>query len=115
MITPAGAQRREVLPPGRYLTTVPFTVLNGGIVLGRVLLDDFTDSLNFIFDTGCGGASLDSMTAANHKLKPTPSLLFVRGIGGELPQRLLENRRISMAGITLDSLTMQVNDYATAQ
>ncbi|HXB94916.1 MAG TPA: aspartyl protease family protein [Puia sp.] len=111
MTIPASAQRREVLPPNRYLTTVPFTVLNGGIVLGRVLLDDFTDSLNFIFDTGCGGVSLDSSTAERYKLKPRLSPLFIRGIAGQCPQRLLENSRLSMGGITLDSLSMQVNDY----
>lgn len=86
-------------------------VLNGGIVVGKVRLDSFPDSLNFIFDTGCGGVSLDSTTAVRYHLKPRASSLFIRGIGGELPQRLLEGRSLSVGGITLDSLTMQVNDY----
>ncbi|HEV9035086.1 MAG TPA: aspartyl protease family protein [Puia sp.] len=111
IIRPARAQRKEVLPADRFLTAVPFMVLNGGIVVGKVRLDSFPDSLNFIFDTGCGGVSLDSTTAVRYHLKPRASSLFIRGIGGELPQRLLEGRSLSVGGITLDSLTMQVNDY----
>jgi hypothetical protein len=108
---PARAQRKPTLSDDRLLTTVPFTVLNGGIVMGKVLLNPFPDTLNFIFDTGCGGISLDSTTAAYYKLKPRTSPLFIRGIAGELPQRLLEGMSISVSGITLDSLTLQVSDY----
>lgn len=86
-------------------------VLNGGIVVGKVRLDSFPDSLNFIFDTGCGGISLDSTTASRFGLKPQVSSQFIRGIGGELPQRLVQGQRLSIGGVALDSLTMQVNDY----
>jgi len=110
LVRPARAQR-PIVPADRLLTTIPFTVLNGGIVLGRVRLDSFPDSLNFIFDTGCGGVSLDSTTAAYYHLKPRTSPLFVRGIAGEIPQRLLEGRSLAIGGITLDSLTLQVSDY----
>ncbi|HVS96460.1 MAG TPA: aspartyl protease family protein [Puia sp.] len=108
---PARGQRNRSLSPDRFLTTIPFTVLNGGIVLGKVQLDSFPDSLNFIFDTGCGGVSLDSTTAVAFGLKPITSPLFVRGIAGELPQRLVGGRSLSVGGIRLDSLTLQVNNY----
>lgn len=111
MIRPARAQRKPFLPDDRLLTTIPFTVLNGGIVLGKVRLDPFPDTLNFIFDTGCGAVSLDSATAAFYKLQPKTSALFVRGIAGQLPQRLLSGMSISVGGVTIDSLTIQVSDY----
>src|ERR1700750_41665 len=54
---PGRAQDSESgLPEKRYLSTFRFQVLNGGIILGKVKMKGFPDSLNFIFDTGCGGA-----------------------------------------------------------
>src|ERR1700679_1260673 len=78
----ATAQDNAVLPPARFLTSIPFTILNGGIILGKVRVDSFPDSLNFIFDTGCGGISLDSLTADRLKLTPRLSPNTIRGIGG---------------------------------
>jgi hypothetical protein len=111
ILQPAQAQTTDLLPPDRYLTSIPFRVLNGGIILGRARLDSFPDSLNFIFDTGCGGASLDSATASHFGLVPRESTYFVRGIAGKCPQRLVEGSRISLGGITLDSISLQVSDY----
>ena len=99
------------LPERRYLTTFRFRVLNGGIILGRVKMNDFPDSLSFIFDTGCGGASLDSGTCDHFKLTPQLSPFYIRGIAGKYQQRLLQGMSLSIGGLTLDSLTMQVNDY----
>ena len=99
------------LPQKRYLSTLRFQVLNGGIILGKVKMNDFADSLNFIFDTGCGGVSLDSLTCSRLKLTPVPSPNMIRGIAGTCKQHILEGMRLSIAGVTLDSLTMQVNDY----
>ncbi len=112
LVRPANAQVNEDgMPADRYLTTLRFRVLNGGIILARVRLGNFPDSLNFIFDTGCGGASLDSATAASFKLIPKTSPYFIRGIAGTCPQRTLDSMSLTLADIRLDSLTMQVNDY----
>lgn len=109
---PASAQDSESgLPEKRYLTTFRFQVLNGGIILGKVKMNNFPDSLNFIFDTGCGGVSLDSATCEHFKLSPESSPNVIRGIAGKCQQRLLQGMSVSIGGITLDSLTMQVNDY----
>jgi hypothetical protein len=48
--------RAPNLPTDRFLGSIRFRVLIGGIILGKVRLGDFSDSLNFIFDTGCGGS-----------------------------------------------------------
>lgn len=109
---PANAQDVESgLPAKRYLSTFRFQVLNGGIILGKVKLDNFPDSLNFIFDTGCGGASLDSTTCQHFNLSPTLSPNMIRGIAGTCHQRILQDMTLAIGGVTLDSLMMQVNDY----
>ncbi|HEV3413975.1 MAG TPA: aspartyl protease family protein [Puia sp.] len=99
------------LPTDRFLGSIRFRVLIGGIILGKIRLGDFPDSLNFIFDTGCGGVSLDSLTALRLKLVPHPSSLTVRGIAGTRPEELLDGMRLHFGNVTLDSLTMQVNNY----
>ena len=105
------AQEDNGLPENRYLTSFRFRTLNGGIVIGKVKVNDFPDSLSFLFDTGCGGASLDSMTAVHYKLTPELSPNYIRGIAGRCQQRLLQGMKIALGGLTVDSLTMQVNDY----
>jgi hypothetical protein len=99
------------LPSKHYLTSLRFRVLNGGIILAKVKMNNFPDSLNFIFDTGCGGVSLDSTTCAQFKLQPVLSPNMIRGIAGTCHQRLLQGVSLSIGNITVDSLTMQVNDY----
>src|ERR1700728_2556588 len=104
----AAAQDWDGIPADRYLTTIHFRMLIGGIILGKVQIGDFPDSLNFIFDTGCGGVSLDSTTAQRLKLAPRLSSYVIRGIAGVRPQRLLDDMRLRVGRISMDSLTMQV-------
>ncbi len=63
---PAFAQETFVQPPARLLTTFPFRLFTGGVMILRARLDSFPDSLNFILDTGSGGISLelDHLSAA---------------------------------------------------
>src|SRR5580704_19033148 len=110
-IRSAMAQDEDWIPANRHLGSIRFTVLNGGIILGRGQIGDFPDSLNFIFDTGCGGLSLDSTTAERLKLVPEQSQLTIRGIGGSRQQRLLNGMSIHLGNITLDSLAIQVSNY----
>lgn len=109
---PANAQDTESgLPAKRYLSTFRFQVLNGGIILGKVKLNNFPDSLNFIFDTGCGGVSLDSTTCEHFRLSPVASPNIIRGIAGTCHQHILRDMSLSIGTVVLDSLTIQVNDY----
>ncbi len=108
---PANAQPDDGMPASRYLGTIRFGVLNGGIILGKALLKGYPDSLNFIFDTGCGGVSLDSATADHYHLVPQTNVNYIRGIAGKCHQKLLQGLSLSVAGIELDSLTVQVSDY----
>ncbi len=103
--------RAPNLPTDRLLGSIRFRVLIGGIILGKIRLGDFPDSLNFIFDTGCGGISLDSTTAQRLKLIPHPSSLTVRGIAGKRPEQLLNGMQLYFGTVMLDSVTMQVSNY----
>ncbi len=99
------------LPPSRLLGTIRFRELYGGIIVGKVRLGDFPDSLSFIFDTGCGGISLDSLTAQRLMLVPHPSDLYIRGIAGMRKEELLDGMRLQFGTFAWDSVTMQVNNY----
>jgi hypothetical protein len=107
-----GYHDRELnLPADRFLGSIPFRVLTDGIVIGKIRLGDFPDSLNFIFDTGCGGISLDSMTAKRLKLVPHPRSSFIRGIAGMPREELLDGMRLQIGTVVLDSIAVQVNNY----
>jgi len=108
---PVAAQDDDGLPADRYLTSVHFRVLFGGIIVGKARVGNFADSLNFIFDTGCGSVSLDSTTAGHFGLVPHESPHFIHGVGGICPQRLLDSQSLHLGGITIDSLSMQVCNY----
>jgi hypothetical protein len=110
-ILPANAQPTDGMPADRYVGSIRFGVLNGGIILGKALMNGFPDTLNFIFDTGCGGVSLDSATADHYHLIPKQNTNYIRGIAGKCHQKLLEGMSLSLGSIKLDSLTMQVSDY----
>src|SRR4051812_35182187 len=76
------AQEEFIEPPSKFLTKVYFTQLTGGVILLQGQLMGFSDTLNFILDTGSGGISLDSSTASYMKLNPIPTNRTIRGIAG---------------------------------
>lgn len=107
----AGAQETFVQPAAKLLTTFPFTVFTGGVILLKARLDNFPDSLNFILDTGSGGISLDSLTCLRLRLTPQPSDRTILGIAGVRQVKFLYNETLRLPGLTVDSLNFHVNDY----
>jgi hypothetical protein len=105
------AQETFVPPVARKITSFPFTVFTGGVILLKAKLDNFPDSLNFILDTGSGGISLDSATCDQLKLVPEPSDKTILGIAGVRQVKFLYNRTLRLPGLTVDSLNFHVNDY----
>src|SRR5262249_45168267 len=105
------AQETFVQPPAKLVTTFPFTVFTGGVILVRATMDNFPDSLNFILDTGSGGISLDSATCEQLKLKPIPSDKTILGIAGIRPVKFLYDRTLHLPNLTVDSLNFHVSDY----
>ena len=103
--------QEEFVEPSRMLTRFRFVQFTGGVVLLKAQFGSFTDSLNFILDTGSGGISLDSTVAANLGLKPEPSNRLIRGIAGIRKVSFLYKRQLKLPGLTIDSLDFHVNDY----
>lgn len=67
------SQEKFAAPECQLITRLPFYQLSGGIIIVKAQLDQFADSLNFVFDTGSGGISLDSATAAGLQIPLTKS------------------------------------------
>jgi hypothetical protein len=105
------AQEEFIEPPSRFLTRVHFDQLTGGIILLRGQFGDHSDSLNFILDTGSGGISLDSATAEYLKLKPIPSDKTIRGIAGIRMVSFVNNQKLKLGALTIDSLDFHINNY----
>ena len=107
----AKAQEEFVQPSSKLITSFPFTVFTGGVILLKARLGDFPDSLNFILDTGSGGISLDSLTCVRLRLDPEPSDRTILGIAGIRQVKFLYNRTLRLPGLNVDSLNFHVNDY----
>lgn len=74
-------------------------------------VNQYSDSLNFILDTGSGGISLDSTTCEYLKVSLAASDKTIRGIGGIKNVRFLNNAQLLLPGLRVDSLNFHVNDY----
>lgn len=105
------AQEEFVPPDARFITKVPFFQLSGGIIIIKAQLDQFTDSLNFVLDTGSGGISLDSTTAEKLKIQTQQSEKTIRGIAGVKKVSFAYNHTLSMPGIEVKQLDFHINNY----
>lgn len=105
------AQEEFVSPPAKLITTIQFTVLTGGIIILHGALDTFTDSLNFVLDTGSGGISMDSSTCQYYNFPTEPSDKVVRGIAGMKYVSFTKNHILHLQGITVPNLDFHINNY----
>jgi len=112
MLLQSAAQEQFEEPYAKFITTVPFQLLTGGVVLIRAKVNDFPDSLNFILDTGSGGISLDSTTVAELNIPVQPSDKTIRGVGGLRKVSFLYDATLKLPGVTTSRLNFHVNDYA---
>ena len=97
--------------PAKPLTHVSFVQLTGGIILLQGNLIGHRDTLNFILDTGSGGISLDSTTVEFLHLKPVPSDRTIRTIAGIRAVSFVNNQKLKLGDLTIDSLNFHVNNY----
>ena len=105
------AQEEFVPPQAKLLVKFPFSQLNGGIVIVKAQLDANPDTLNFVFDTGSGGISLDSATAAYLQVELVRSDKTIRGIGGIRKVDFTMNHTLKIAGFSASRLDFHINDY----
>ena len=107
----AGAQEEFVPSPSVTITKFPIRLLTGGIITFKARVSDYPDSLNFIFDTGSGGISLDSTTAARLKIPTKESDRTIRGIAGIRKVKFAYDHTLHLPGLDVDSLNFHINDY----
>jgi len=93
------------------LTTMPFTELFGGVIVLKIQVDDGKDSLNFIFDTGNSGISLDSTVAIKLGFELVTSNKIIRGVSGSRNAVYSSNHSIHLPSLDLDSLQFHILDY----
>ena len=103
--------QEEFVEPAKKLTQIPFAQLTGGIILVQGKLIGYPDTLNFILDTGSGGISLDSATVEYLHLKPVPSDRTIRTIAGIRTVSFVNNQKLRLGDLTVDSLDFHVNNY----
>jgi hypothetical protein len=107
----AKSQEEFVPSPSVMITKFPFRLLTGGIITFKAKVSNFSDSLNFIFDTGSGGISLDSATALRLNVQTKESDRTIRGIAGIRKVRFAYNHILHLPGLDVDSLNFHINDY----
>ena len=107
-VSVASAQETTVQP----LTRIPFLSLTGGVMIVTAQMPPFPDTLQFIFDTGSSGISLDSSTTAYLGLQPVYSGYAIRGVGGIRKVPFVNGRSLQLGSIRADSLDFHVNDYS---
>ena len=107
----AAGQEYFSQPPAQLITSIPFRVYSGGVVMLRAKLDNYPDSLNFILDTGSGGISLDSTTVEQLRIPTEASDRTIRGIAGLKKVRFANNHTLYLPGLQVDSLNFHINDY----
>ncbi|MEN9598299.1 MAG: hypothetical protein RL596_610 [Bacteroidota bacterium] len=107
----AMAQEEFVLPESKKITSFPFTQLSGGIIILKARLDQFSDSLNFVLDTGSGGISLDSLTANKLGLSISKSEKTIRGIAGIRNVDFTYDHSLDFPGLQVPHLDFHINDY----
>lgn len=88
-----------------------FITLTGGTVIIKAKFDNFSDTLNFVFDTGSGGISLDSTTAENFGLSPEKTDKVIKGIAGIKPLNFLYNHTLKIGGLIVENLDFHINNY----
>lgn len=105
------AQDNNSLPLAKKLTTFPFITLSGGTVIVKAQLDDFRDTLNFIFDTGSGGISLDSTTVAQHNIAIQKTNRTIKGIGGMRALDFAYDHCLKFSNLFTNHLDFHINNY----
>jgi hypothetical protein len=106
------AQEQFVDPPSKLISSFPFKLLTGGVILLKAKVNNYPDSLNFVLDTCSGGISLDSNTVAEFKIPVVESGKTIKGIGGIRKVSFLYNAVLKLPGLEVDRLNFHVNDYS---
>lgn len=94
-----------------FLTKFKFKLLTGGVIIVNAQIEHHPDTLNFVFDTGNSGISLDSITASNLKLNIEASNTFIKGISGIRNAFFVKNYSLQLPGLKVENLNFHISDY----
>lgn len=107
-----GVQAQKNLPVNaKLVTSVPFSVFAGGIVVIRAQLAGYPDTLNFIMDTGSVGISLDSSTCIRMNIRSVLSDKTITSVGGTRKLSFVNNQSLLLGQIMVDSLNFHIGDF----
>lgn len=94
----------------RYVGSIPFQTLSGGVLMVVGSLDGWKDSLHFILDTGSGGISIDATKSASMGFVSSESS-SLSGIGGISTVPVSNLHTLHLNGISTPELNFHVYDY----
>ena len=106
------AQKLTLRPQAKYITTFPFKMYSGGVMIVRACYENIKDSFNFILDTGSGGISLDSSTCSEFNIDATQTDTTINGIAGVKKVSFAFDKSLSFPGLKIDHLNFHVSDYS---
>ena len=102
---------KSSFPTPEKITRFSFVMLSGGTVIVKAQFENFQDSLNFVFDTGSGGISLDSTTVETMGLKSIKTNRIIKGIAGSKKVDFIYKKSLKFSGLQVDSLDFHINNY----
>lgn len=109
---PCRAQADIATPEALLLETIPFRTFTGGVIVVQAGVGNYGKALNFIFDTGSGGISLDSATCAELNIPVTPTDSTVSGIAGTKKVSYVFDAEFHSGSLITDHVNFYVNDYS---
>ena len=112
LFTYLGAAAQEGnIENAKKLTSFGFKQFFGGIVVISGTLNNTTDSLNFILDTGSSGISLDSATVIEKKLVQEKSDISIVGIAGTRVLSFVKNATLNLPGLSVTGVDFHIANY----
>lgn len=94
----------------RYIGSIPFQTLSGGVLMVVGSLDGWKDSLHFILDTGSSSISIDATKSASMGFVSSESS-SLSGIGGISTVPVSNLHTLHLNGISTPELNFHVYDY----
>lgn len=103
-------QSPEEAAKSKYIGSIAFQSLSGGVIMVSGRIDGWQDSLHFLLDTGSGGISLDSSKSVSIGFTPSENIRL-SGIGGSRESSVSNNHTLHLNGISTSNLDFHLYDY----
>ena len=94
------------------ITSISFIQVTGGVIIMQAKLQSHPDTLQFIFDTGSSGISLDSTTVSFLALEKENNGQLIKGIAGVREVPTIKNKSLVIGQHVTPPMDFYVNDYS---